>query len=300
MPTLTQFRQAAAREFGAFTSGTATSGNSNLVLTDATWPMMSTLAQDDLYVDYFVYRPNATVATDKVRTVKTYNPSQGQLTADAFWSYNWTPGEAYELHGMFDPNTLLQLMNDALKRCFITVEFTVPPVADGTRENITALQPWLTNKRWIRWVGYLNNSESREKVDPYWRKIRGETFLDGGNVYIWHPTIRLDPNSTTMYVFAIKPAYYHVNSGAQSGLSLESDTAEPLVDRVAAGTLVEAWRRYGHLIEPIANQRLIRDRTEAEQWFSQLNARDFELPSLEFRPITTFGPRQQSWGPFIQ
>src|SRR6185312_2835024 len=98
-------------------------------------------------------------------------------------------GEAYELHAMIEPMTLIELINDALKRCFITVEFTVPPADNATRENITALQPWLTGRHWVREVGYLANSESRELVDPFWRKVRGREYLDGGNVYLWHPTM---------------------------------------------------------------------------------------------------------------
>ena len=74
----------------------------------------------------------------------------------------------------------------------------------------------------------------------------------------------------------------------------------PQVDWVAAATLIEVWRRYGHLLEPLANQRLIRDRTDAAQWFSDLTAKNFNAPPLEFRDLETWGPRQQSWGPFIQ
>lgn len=268
--------------------------------------MKSTLAQDDLYVDHYLYRPNARVPTDAVRVVKTYNPAQGQLTVDNFWSFPVDPAEPYELHAVIEPTAVHGLINDALKRTFLTVEFTVTPQDNATRENITAVAPWLTGRHWIREVGYLTNSESRELVDPFWRKVRGREYLDGNSVYIWHPSMRLDTNNCTIYVRAIKPAYYHIlpsggsTWGSQSGLSAEGDQAVPLEDWVAAATLVEAWRRYGHLIEPLANQRLIRDRQEAAQWFSELTARYFNPPPLEFRDIETWGPRQQAWGPFIQ
>ena len=65
---------------------------------------------------------------------------------------------------------------------------------------------------------------------------------------------------------------------------------------VASKVLVNAWRKYGHLIEPGANQELIKDATQAATWFSQLSAYNFRLPPLTFRPIAHQALRQ-GFGP---
>lgn len=298
MPTRLTYRQRAAKELGIFHSSTATSGSTVSVLEDATWPVTSTISQDDYYTNCFLLRPNATTASDRVRLIKTYTPTTGQLTPDKTWSVNPYAngtGEAYEIHEKIEPwTTLNDLINEALKRCFITVEFTLTPTEDDHRHSLASIT-WLTNPSWVKAVGYLGTNDDRDEVDPYdAHLVRGQVVEDGATLYLWHPNKTF--NSTdTIYVQAIKPAYYHCKTasgsyGGQSGLSLDTDLAPPQVTEewLAYGVLVEAWRSYAHLLEMPANQRIKVDRGEAAQMFSYHTRLNFKEPELKFRRLRYF------------
>jgi hypothetical protein len=302
MPTLTQFRQQAAREVGRYFDGTAKSGSSTTTLVDTAWNVKSSLNQDDLYTDYYLFRPNAISASDRVRIVATYQPSSGYLIADQTWGippYSGGVGEAYELHGTVEPyEAMTRLLNAALKRCFIVVEVTMTPIADQTRHSLTTVAPWLTDPRSIVNVGCMQNTDDRDEVDPYAAPVRGEVVQDGATFYLVHRGRSFSASEQTIYLQAIKPAYYHCRAaggvyGSQSGLSLESDECPVAVDWVAAGTLVEAWRDFGHLLEAAANQKLARDRQEAAAWFTRLSNDNFVPPIPRLRKaIMGWGPRQ--------
>lgn len=151
-------------------------------------------------------------------------------------------------------------------------------------------------------------SEDRNQVDPFMRSVRGKAIgmatQIGTVTYLEHPGQVFDPATTTLFVRAIAPAYYFCGgvSYPQYGLTLDTDTAPCPADWVAAMTLNEAWRHYAHLLDPIANQRLIRDRQEAGAWLTDLSAKYFQNPPMEFRPLNHWGawPRHsgaQVWGP---
>lgn len=119
--------------------------------------MSSSISQDDLYTDYYLFLPAATLAADKVRVVKTYAPSTGTLTVDKVYSASTIPNSAaYELHGFIEPLTDLPLLiNEALKRTLIVREFNFAPVANNLIQDLTAQQSTLINPRWVRRVDRL-------------------------------------------------------------------------------------------------------------------------------------------------
>jgi hypothetical protein len=296
MPTLTQYRQRAAKELGFFASGTATSGSSVTVLECTTWPFQSSMDVDDEYVDKWLFRP-AAAAADKVRYISSTDRSAGLIVPDKAWAaapYN-TSGESFEIHGFVEPLTeLLELINLALKRCFVVVEFTFSSSdADYTRHSLATAASWLTQESWVRQVGYLTSTEDRNEVDPFRRVLRGEVISHGKTMYL-----QMGARATTdvIYVKALKPAYYHCAAtgaayGTQAtGLALETDIAEPEEEWVAAGVLVEAWKRYGHILEAAANQRLVRERVEAASYFTLKTRQNLRVPRKTFHPVYAWGP----------
>lgn len=301
MPTLTQYRQQAAKELGRYAEGTAVTTSSTTTLVDTNWPIKSTLNQDDLYSDYFLYRPNAVVEADKVRIVATYTPASGFLVADRPWDiapYGGGVGEAYELHGIIEPHTdLKEMLNEALKRCYIMVEVTLTPITDQIRHSLSTVAPWFTDPLWLINTGVMQLSDDRDEVDPYSATIRGEVVQDGATYYFVHRGRSFNPSTELVYLQMLKPAYYHCRPsggtyGAQSGLSLESDECPVAVNWVAAGTLVEAWRHYSQLLEPSANQKLMRNREEASAWFTRLSNENVRIPTPRIRkPLLMWGPR---------
>src|SRR3990167_5538395 len=130
MSTKTTYRQAAARLIGPYTSGTATSGSTTAQLED-TGNLKTTLAQDDLYTDQYLYRPSAVSTShpddDRVRIIDSYDASNGLLVPHKVWAnaaYSVT-GEDYEIHGLLEPHTeMTQIINDVLTQLtFVNVEF---------------------------------------------------------------------------------------------------------------------------------------------------------------------------------
>ncbi len=192
MPTLLQYRQYIARELGPFLASTADTTSSTSVLIDLAWPVKSSLSSDDFYVDYYILRPAAASATDRVRLVKTYTPSTGSLTPDTVWTNAPVAGEAYELHGVMDPGTtMLDIINAALKRTLIRTELVGTCVADVSRHSLSTIAPWLTDPLWVRQVGWLSASDNRNQTNPYWRTLRGQAIEDdstgAAGVAIEHP-----------------------------------------------------------------------------------------------------------------
>jgi hypothetical protein len=77
---------------------------------------------------------------------------------------------------------------------------------------------------------------------------------------------------------------------------LETDEAPIERDWLASSALTVGWRRFGHILEPIANQRLVRDAATAAAWFADRSRQHFTAvaPSLTFRPARRFGPAVRS------
>jgi hypothetical protein len=295
--TLLQARQYTAKELGPWLASTAAGSSSTTQLVDTSWPVNSTLDQASLFQDQILFRPNAAAAGDKSRIVKQYTPSGGVLVPDTTWTNAPAAAEAYELHGRIDPLVVHSAINEALKELMVEVEFTIAPIAQNNRHNVSASQPWCINPAWIRQVGFLKLVDVRDQLDPYkFRVIRGDAVKRNGQVYIEHPYIAFDPSTDVIYVKAISPAYYQCSAsggsfGSQSGLSLDTDIAPVSVDWLASATLVLLWRRYSQILEPAANGRLINDLQTAVAWKSELTDRDLVIPELTFLPLP------QRWGP---
>jgi hypothetical protein len=309
LTTLLTYRQRLATELGAFWASTATSGSSASALEDTAFPIKSTIAQDDLYADYYLLRPSAANAADRVRVVKTYDPANGKLNTDLPWSavpYAGGVGEPYELHGVLEPGTVLpNLINEGLKRCMVVVEVTLSPVNGAMRTPLgTAISATLLDPRWVRQVGWLGPGDSREQFDPYARAVRGSCTSDDGGAtyYINHPG-RTFNTTDVIYVRLIKRAYDQCATaagayGTQAGLALDTDKCPVQPDWVAAAALVTAWSRYGHVLDAQGNQRVRVDQASAASWFSQLTKTYFSLPDLTFQTKVAWGPnwRSRGWG----
>lgn len=292
--TLTQYRAAAAQELGPFETSTATSGSSTSVLECTAALFQSTIDQSQLYKDYYLFRPNAVLASDQVRQVDTYTPATGMLVPDKVWT-NSPNGELFELHGIVEPSIKLPaIINDSLKRCTVMSEVSLVAGSKLMRQTLASFA-WLTDPRWVRQVGVLLTTESRESVDPFaMRPIHGKATIDAGTIWLNYWPISFN-GTETLYLNCERPAYFLCAPaagvyGAQNGLALEGDicSVDPLW--VAAGVLVEAWRRLGHLLEPAANQKLVRDRTESAAWFQYLTGENFDPPGLGLQQIRYGGP----------
>lgn len=302
MATKTTYRQTSARLIGPYTSGTATSGSSTAQLED-TGNLKSTISQDDLYTDQYLYRPSAASTShpndDRVRIIDSYDASNGLLVPHKVWTnaaYSGSTGESYEIHGLIEPHTeMTQLINDVLLQLtFVNVEFTFTPTASKYQHSLASAASWLKERAWIRQAGWLASGELRTEVNPFQRVLRGETEQNGNAFSLW---IQQGFDGTeTVYVRALKPAYYHCKAtggsfGGQSGLSLETDEAPIPEDWVAAGVRVLVWDRMNTLLSPGDEQRTKRERAEAAAVFNYLTRIYFKPYEMTFQELTFWGPQ---------
>lgn len=296
MATLTTYRRALAPLLGPYYQGTAgTSTTSALVCTG--WPFMSTLSQDDLFTDLFVFRPAAAAAADKARVVASYTPSSGTLTPDGTWT-NAPTGEVFELHGAAPPvgdgtTDLHALLNEALKEIPLAVEFTFTTASNqAQRHSLASAASWLTEDTWVYQVGYLTASESRANVDPFrGRRLRARAHKEGGTVYLEGFSVS---TADTVYVLALKPAYSHCKAsggtfGDQSGLSAETDEAVPETEWVVAAARAKVWERLGTVLSPGDAGRARDEYGKAIADFRGLTAKYWQAPERTLRPVVAWG-----------
>lgn len=308
----------------------ATSGSDVTQIVCSVYPIKSGIPQFDLLVERPLYRPDATDAHDKHRYVQSYDPATGTITPDLPWTnapiappggsaYSFLEaftygglelmlyedledlgltglGERFEILGPFDVPTLHQLVNDGLKQCWMVVEVACVPTPQASRHSLAVVSPWLQDANHIRQAGVLAAGEDRNQTDPFERIVYGEVDRDGGDFY-FNTGSRTFADGDILYLRCYKRAYDHCRMaggvyGDQSGLTLETDEAPIERDWLASSALTVGWRRFAHILDPLANARLVRDQAAAAAWFSDRSRQHFTAvaPQLTLRRARRFGP----------
>lgn len=308
----------------------ATGGSDTTKLVCDMYPIMSNIGQTDVLLDRPLYRPNAVMLTDRHRYVKDYDPPTGTVTPDLPWTNSPISdptgpvyedleaqtyvdletftyqqlegtgiagiGERFEVLGPWDGPTMQQLVNDGLKQCWLVVEVCAMVTPGYSRFDLTVVAPWLQDPNHVRQAGVLAAGDDRNVTDPFQRIVHGSIERDGGTMYLNTGSRTFNPGDT-IYLRCYKRAYDHCRRaggtfGEQSGLSIETDEAPIERDWLVSSALTVGWRRFGHVLEPAANQRLIRDSTAAAAWFADRSRQHFTAvaPTLTFRQARRFGP----------
>lgn len=273
---LPAYRQALAKRLKAFWSATS----DDVVMTTTTmkvsaWPISSTVYSSRIYRDWMLMIPGA-AAADKVRLIGDYapTPAPAVFTVDNPWSGITVPRNVpFELHAHgFNPAVeLLDFINLALQMVMVEQEFSVIPnsTAQAYRTNIGNAVPWLTNPAQVLAVGYLNNADNREIVDPYsrdrlvtWRPT-ADWAQSAGPVLIEHPGQSFDAASQRVY-FRVKAPAYNVAcfptggfGPPRQGFAAETDYSMVDVNWVTAWALAYAWDRSPEVLEQAAQQRRV-------------------------------------------
>jgi hypothetical protein len=308
----------------------ATDGSTTTKLVCSQYPITSGMAIRTSLLDRPLYRPTVVQELDKYRYVMDYDPSTGTVTPDLPWitplwslisgntyefleNYTYFDleaylyqdleglgvdgiGERFEIGGPFDVPTTHRLINDGLKQCWLVVEVACIPTANATRHTLEVVSPWLQDTTDVLQVGYLAPFEDRNEVDPFERIVQGQVERDGGEFFL-NTWTRSFVDGELIYLRCLKRAYDHCRPaggeyGEQSGLSLEDDESPVEREWLTSSALTIAWRRFGHLLEPMANQRLIRDQQTAAAWFSDQCRKHFSepLPARTLKRKRVFGP----------
>jgi hypothetical protein len=189
-----------------------------------------------------------------------------------------------------------QLINDGLKQCWIVVDVLCVASPGVTRHDLRLVTPWLQDPNHIRQAGVLAEGQDPSTSDPFQARIYGTVERDGGT-FILNTGSRTFNEGDTIYLRCYKRAFDHCRAsggefGEQSGLVEETDECTIERDWAVSSALTIGWRRFAHLLEPLANQRLIRDQAGASAWFSDRTHQHFTAvqPALTFRKARQFGP----------
>jgi len=303
------------------------------------YPIQSGIPQQDQLIDRPLYRPQAVQQTDRHRYVQAYDPAQGLITPDLAWAlppladpgvgtlyqnleaFTYAEmetqiyqdlentglagfGERFEILGPFDAPTTHRLLNDGLKNCWLVVEVVALPVPLMTRHDLSTVCPWLQDPNDVLQIGVLHPPDDRNIIDPFENVVRGMVERDGGTFYLNTGTTSF-VDGDTLYLRCLKRAYDHCRAsggeyGEQAGLYLETDESPVEREWAASAALVTGWRRFAHLLEPQANQRLIRDQASAAAWFTDECRKHFTapLPQRTLRRRRYFGPPRQLAGQY--
>ena len=308
----------------------ATGGSSTTQLVCDAYPIMSGIPVQDTLIDRPLYRPNATQQSDRNRYIMAYDPQTGTITPDLPWSvapfsdaggstYGFLEaftyadleqseyedlegsgvngiGERFEVLGPFDQPTTTRLINEGLRHCWVIVEVACIPSILTSRHDLTLVAPWLIDPGNLLQVGLQAMGEDRNLRDPFERRIFGQVERDGGTFYL-NTMSQTFNTGDTLWLRLLKRSYDHCRAaggvyGEQQGLSLDTDEAVPTAGWGAAAALVAAWRQFGHLLEPAANQRLIRDQQSAVASFNDLVREHLvaDMPQKKLYRRRSFGP----------
>jgi hypothetical protein len=315
----------------------AMGGSDATKLVCSIYPILSGIPQQDQLIDRPLYRPNATQVTDLNRYVMSYDPTTGTITPDSVWAlppladpgsgtqyqnlevFTYAEleqmiysdmentglagfGERFEVLGPFDAPTCHRLINEGLRHCWVVVEVACVPTALTTRHDLNVVAPWLIDSGDVLQVGLLATGEDRNLQDPFNRRIRGQVERDGGEFYLNTDPQTFNPGDL-IYLRCLKRAYDHCRAsggvfGDQQGLLIDSDEAPVERGWAASAALVAAWRQFGHLLEPAANQRLIRDQASAVAAFNDLVREHLvaDMPQKKLYRQRAFGPAVRTAG----
>jgi hypothetical protein len=243
-----------------------------------------------------LFRSNALGTTYAFLEGLTYHDMEAYNYVQLEGSTPIGPGERFEILGPFDAPTSTRLINEGLRHCWVVVEVACIPTILTSRHDLSGVAPWLIDTGNVLQVGLLANGEDRNLQDPFERRIFGQVERDGGTFYLntGHQTFN---DGDLIYLRCLKRSYDHCRAsggvwGAQAGLSLETDEAPITAGWGAAAALVAGWRQFGHLLEPAANQRLIRDQMSAVAAFNDLVREHLvaDMPQKKLYRQRNFGP----------
>ena len=298
--TVGQYRRRIAEETGNFVAS-AVSRASTTFLQDTSYPVMSNLDQSDLYTGKWLLRPQAATVADRVRVVQErgYDPGTGTLRPDSAWGSVPVTGEPYELHGVIEPwFQMLDLINEALKRCMVVDHLVLPIPPNGRSINLTPYAPWLLDRRWVRGAAFVDPTQYEDpaEVDMFQPTLRGFTEQMGAQMLLRWQNVPWQA-AQVLVVRVIRRAYDYCRAsadgtfGERSGVAEEGHESVAADDWVAAAVMVDFWNEFGDVVaagnraESEANQK------KWAEVFSTLTQQYFTLP-----PYTLLAPIKAGWG----
>lgn len=275
-----------------FVTGTATSGSTTGQLED-TVKLKSSIAQDDLHRDAWLWRPGAVNSGDVLTVIKDSTPSSGLIVPDRTWAnppYAAGVGETYAIFHQMDPDTLKDCVNRALQRMYFETLVTFTPGVDPDqaanngallrRYDITTLFPWLTENWQVRRVSYLAPGQSNFNYMP--SLLRGKAYREDNVLYLWLPA-GFNGNGE-FYLRAVRSFYTYINSAdSTTGLVNPGDKVDCELPWVVAGAMTEVYDMLGQQLDDEALKKYQATQAKWAGKFGYYSRQYFHMPKNEFR-----------------
>lgn len=234
--TLKTLRQEAGMALNEVYIGTLSAGNVNM-LTDVALidPDESPSLYDRAWVKMTAGAAIGEVRrvrdTDVEALIKGYDPDNGTLQLSRALTNLPVATDTFELHTLLDPDTLDDLINRTLEKCYYLERETIDPVVDQ-REYPLAAYPWITERAVVRAV--------------YWR------YGDVAAAYSYRALrwwiISEDAGALTLHVRLYSSDGKYVVEGLRPYAALATDDATTNCpkDWVLAGAEMAVYRWLAH------------------------------------------------------
>ena len=284
MVTLADIEREVAARVGPYRRETASGGTATTAVVAA---LQSTIDLGDV-ADLYLLRRSAS-AGDRQRIVKDYTPATGTLTVDRTWSSAPAAGEVVELHHLDPAGELRPAVQAGLRRCFFVDRASVTLTEVATERDLTALLPWITDPTQVYEVMRQYVGAYYPPVVVHWWKA----FTRGGHVWL---RLWPDPYPNALYVDArrsaaswVKPVGEDEYSDSTTGPTDDDDEVEVSLDYAAAAGHIEAWRRCGPRLQPVAQTGLYPAQSVAAAVLTEMAAKQFHPPVRRTQMPEPFG-----------
>lgn len=207
------------------------------------------------------------VAADRQRRIKTWNPSAGYLEMDRVYTNPPIAGEVIEVCHLNPAQIIRKALLAGLRRARFENRVQVNLSGTAVERNLTAVLPWLVEKRWIKGVFHKEVSSTYDPVPVRWSR----SFMRDGGVWL---AIAPDPYPNSLYLVVNQPAFYWVNGGySPDGPEADDDVLPITLEHAAAAGHIECWRLAKALLRPLAERELTATQQEAADEFTRQNRR---------------------------
>lgn len=203
---------------------------------------------------------------DRVRRIAEYTSALGTITVDEAYDVAPISGEAFEFHALDPDNELRPAVIDGLRRCFFWDTVSITVTGSGVYNiNLTDAAPWLTEVNQVRAVdlSYPSQLLPPQRMgwwQPYREGRSLKLYTKGGAV-----------GSVTVTV--LRPVHSLVNG--ELSLAGPNDDLDVLYvhrDYAAWAGVLECWKNYPEVLQPLATQNMRPSRADAATEFTKLSS----------------------------
>lgn len=204
---------------------------------------------------------------NRQRRVKAWNPTAGTLEVDRQYTVVPVAGEVFEVCHLNPEQIIRKALLAGLRRARFENRLQVNLSGVATERNLTAVLPWLLEKRWIKGVFYKEAASTYDPVPVRWSKA----FMRDGGVWL---AVAPDPYPNALYLVVNQPAFTWVNGGySAEGPEADDDLLPLTLEHAAAAGHIECWRLAKALLRPLAERELTATQQEAADEFTRQNRR---------------------------